>query len=713
LGNFLSRPVKIGSHVWSVGTNVANVYYPWNAFFKDPNVKRRLEGFRHVRGHLKIRAVITGNPFLFGRILLSYEPYGTKSVFEVTNPLQKVYKTVHSQHPHLYLDATSSEGGEMTLPFFTPYNWFDLTNLDAFLSMGTLRTANMTPLRHANSSTGSVNIELYAWMEDAEICTPTNANYESVEFQGEFSQSPISKPASAVAKAAGLLSRIPLLRPYALATESAASFVSGVASAFGYSRPAIVDNVSLYKSVPAGELSTMNTHEPLQRLGADVKGQLCVDPRTVGLDGIDEMAIPYVCSREAYVADMVWEETDLAESPLGSFDISPTFLTLDTTTTPVINAIPPMTGIAQLFKYWRGTIIVRISVVASSMHRGKLLVQYDPLGNLAGATTNDVYTRIIDIAETRDFEIPIKWNATTPWLKTRPPSWGVSSQLGYNETGLGSLNSDDLLHTNGILSIKVLNPLSSPDPDLGNSVSILGFVRAGDDIEFAMPYGGPRMDVTYRSSNPAIEPQGNMADEDEAIELATTSVDPMGTSDIPVADHSTKVFMGEAVPSLRTLLKRYDYKIGTSLAGATNILVRSNVATNITPTVQEFLMNAFVGWRGSIRYKIFHPGNTVVFARKYLGDPSSSLKNIFDGATVQPDVTNLELPFYSGRRFSLTRTSPYWTSDTDTDPYEPNRAGLSSISLTGSITTAHVTSSVGEDFSLFFFLGFPPLYLKN
>lgn len=521
LGEYLKRPVQIDRTSWVVGSNLDVNLRPWELFLNNPQVKARLEGYKHVRGHLRIRQVVTGNPFLFGRVLTAYEPFETRSVFEYGTSTSRSARMCLSQLPHIYLDACTSEGGELTLPFFSPYNWIDLTRVGALTEMGLLRMINLTSLQHANSSEGVFDIITYAWMEDAEICTPTSTPYGTIVYQNgldtndEHREGLISKPATAVAKGAGLLSRVPILRPYALATEVAANMVANVASIFGFSRPSIVDNLRPYREFRAGELATTNTHELIPKLAMDGKQGLTVDPRTVGLPPDDEMVISTIVKRESYLDRMLWSSGDVPGNLLGSFAVSPFFFNLSTGVTPARNTVPPCTAVAELFDYWRGTIVFRFSVVASAHHRGKLLIQYDPSGSDVGST-HELYSRIIDISETRDFEMPVEWHQSTPWLRRHELAYGTTGDKGYKLDSAHPINPNT---TNGKLRVSVLTTLTEPDPSLIQDIAINIYVRGGDDLEFCVPKT-PISSFSYRSSNVTVEPQNALAD--------AASADPFG-----------------------------------------------------------------------------------------------------------------------------------------------------------------------------------------
>lgn len=728
LGEFLKRPVLISTTEWGSGSNYNFTILPWNLFFSASGIQEKVEGFRFVRGNLKLRFVVTGNPFLFGRVIAAYEPFANRGVWSSPgnygNTNQKVYKSVLSQMPHIYLDAATSQGGEMTLPFFSPYNWIDITSFDSFVDMGTLRMTNLTPLSHANAPSGKIQILVYAWMDDAELCVPTAASFSAENYQGtddEFSSGLISKPASAISRVAGMLAKIPIFEPYALPTEMAAKAIGSAASHFGFSRPPILDNIVPTRHRPFGDLAATNTHEIVHRLALDAKSQLTIDPRTVGLDGTDEMSLSYIVQRESLLNSFEWDESNVVGNRIVSFRVGPTYHTLDTTSLQNRNAIPPCTAVASMFRFWRGSMVYRFSIVASALHRGKIRISYEPTSSATIGESQTVYSRIIDLAETRDFELPVLWHQPTPWQKVLLSSLGDASDTHYysstpTATG-GAINA-----FNGNITITVLTPLTSPDPSLALPVHILFYARGGPDLEFAAPVNTD-LPFTYRSTDVTEQPQGR-TELDEAEEntdappFAENTIDAIGDHPGSLSDPLTHVFMGETVSSIRSYLKRYrrEKPAITSTLEVYPSFTRSSVRMPILDSYmsqKEFIMNWYAGWRGSTRFKV-GSGNAArqVYSEFAYQNQTAFNLNGHAGVIVNEQCNEIEVPFYSYKRFALARTNPTWIADSNIDSTDPNNSGaISAYNGAEGGLIAVDYSATGEDFSLFFFLGIPPVFV--
>lgn len=191
LGNFLARPLKLAEFTWTVGQNLVQSIDPWALFMRNPNVLRRIENFRLFRGDLRIKIMINGNGFYYGRVLCSYEPLFNFRDFEP--PLADAESLcLRSQLPHVFLDPTTSQGGEIRAPYFWFKNWADLISAETD-EFGRLDFKSFQPLRQANSGTGSVTITVMAWMENVEMTIPTTQAFDSIVAQsGEKPE--VSKP---------------------------------------------------------------------------------------------------------------------------------------------------------------------------------------------------------------------------------------------------------------------------------------------------------------------------------------------------------------------------------------------------------------------------------------------------------------------------------------------------------------------------------------
>jgi hypothetical protein len=515
--------------------------------------------------------------------------------------------------------------------------------------------------------------------------------------------------ASAIERAAGALSVVPMFRPFAKATEMAAGMAGSIAKAFGFSRPAVIDNIVPYKAFAAGNMAVTNAHEAITPIGIDVKRELTIDPRTVGLPAVDEMAISYICGKESFIHDEPWADTDELDSVLFSVNVTPQHFETDSTTTPWRSCLTPAAYVGMLFNYWRGTVIYRFQIVASALHRGKIRVTYEPATSSTPGKVNEVYSRIIDIEECRDFEIPVQWHARTPWLKLENLDLGTTSFNKGSGSGLTTLPE---FH-NGKLMVSVMNPLVSPDPALGLSVSINCFARMGDDFQYNLPADTLATEQwSFRSTNVSVQPQSAMEADglpQDNNPVGGEPIAPIGDVSIVRSDQTDLVFFGENIPSLRTLLRRYAY---VGIVGIDNSYkTRQDVTSNRLP-LREYILAMYAGWRGTVRVKQMPTG---VGTHLTIVDGNSRGLNYTTSYAMMGNVANqgvmeTEFPYYYNRRFSHARTHPFFAADTDVDVDDPNGDYHNFLTYGSGVNLRY--DSIGEDFTCFFFLGTPLIHAK-
>lgn len=780
LGDFLSRPVRIGEYDWTVTSGNFSVNLnPWELFLTNARVRDRVEGYRLLQGTLHLRLAINGGPFFYGRAIASYRPRHLDDSHSFL--ANEGYLMQLSMLPHVYLDPTTSEGGEIVCPFFNPDNWIDLIG-DTFLQMGQLRIKSINDLNHANASTGTVGISVYAWMEDVRLAAPTTLGYAQYDAHAgdEYGTGIISKPASSVAKVLGLLSEIPIIKPFARPSEIVASTIGRVAHVFGFSRPAIISDIERAKIKNTGNMANTDAHEALVKLTLDSKQELSVDPRTVGLSDVDEMSFDYIKCKEAYLSSFSWGENDSSGAELARLSVGP-----DQHNTGQLGGIDtyvlaPMYTCALPFRYWRGTIIFRFQIVASQLHRGRLRFSYDPyfFSGLGDPDENAVYSRIIDLATNRDFEMAISWNHARSWLRVDDRlTLGSSGSFGHP---VGT-NGIDFAKHNGMIRVSVANELTSPDPALANDIFINCFASAGEDFEVAEPHDDILHQLQFEAQGGGYEvvyePQGDgeeVVEEVDGIPESPVGIAPIGTPEGP-ANPNSHIFFGERFASIRALLKRYCYHQTIQPEGGyssyywiesnfpvepgQSVSPRHITGASATPsstpynytgmTYLNYFTPHFIGWRGSLRSK-YVPNSTgadgkiavrrtgpvdqascgttaIAVNSSFARQSNAQYLELYRTASAGIDVVTpstdgsleVEFPFYSNKRFAPARKMLDGSGVTDAN-YEGNDFGHVGFAFHAAESShdnsqSHINRFVaaGDDFSLFMFIGSPPLVRRD
>lgn len=589
MANFFARPVQIAEYTWSTSVRLFQDFDPWTLYVTDVNVQRRLENFNLMRMKLHVKLLLNGNQFFYGRAIASYQPRHTEDSLTVNRNLNQNDLVGCSQRPHVFLNPTDSSGGEMVLPFFCPDNWISLPT-STYSRMGTMNVREINQLLHMQLATAAITVSVWCWAEDVVLSIPTRAGVGSISPEagpitpeaGEV-EGIISKPASTVAKVATWLTSVPPLAPYARATAMVATGIGNFAKILGFSRPPAMPSEKSCNVKFGSALAVTDTATYGEKLSLDSKQELCVDPRTVGLSDTDELALSYITGKESYLTTFTWSNLDATGVVLGSAQVAPMLYRYDNAGTNPEYHLVPMAAAAMMFQYWKGSITFRFQVVASSYHKGRFRVTYDPVFPGVSFNYNIQYNKIIDLTEEKDFEMTVSWGEHEAWKEVE----SLSNVINYADSGLVTT---DLTHSNGAIALSVVNVLTQTD--VGAKPAFINvFVRAGPDFELAGPtwqynrgysiiddpgdaeltvsdeddyYDRPPLPIRkslLRRSMKLIQPEAGptmsetVSGPDDDKPESPDAISPVGSPTI--GELASHVFMGERIVSLRPYLKRF------------------------------------------------------------------------------------------------------------------------------------------------------------
>lgn len=502
--DFLSRKVKIKSFPYDTsGTILAQNFDPWGLFFSNAAIKRKIENYAYLNCTLELEFRINAAPSYFGCFMVSYEPLHNRSPPTLLPSANAPVSVIFSQRPHLYLALETNAGGTMNLPFFYDRNWLELSSQNDLDDMGRVTLFPLTSMETTNGEVGKFDITVYAKAVDVKLSNTTQVpvlqsestkvpskmrtrrNKKKKPQQGsdEFeSAGPISGPASAVADVAAQLASVPFLAPYARATEMMANGVGSFAKLFGFARTPVLQDPSFIRNTAFGAMADTMTGETVDRLVLDSKQGVVIDSRTAGLDGTDELSIKSMATRESYLTQFTWAESDTPETKLFESDVSPNFLRLQSGPSGAIY-MTPMCFSSVPFRYWRGSMNFRFKAVCSQYHRGRYQVQWDPAavrGSTDPGKIEEVTTTTIDLSTDKDVTVVIPFAQRTSYLPL---------SKDYSVENFGSGSPIYFGSSNGALTVSVLNELNTFGSS--NPITILVMVSMGEDVEFASPIDLP------------------------------------------------------------------------------------------------------------------------------------------------------------------------------------------------------------------------------
>ena len=756
--NFFERPIIIQEYNWNpnepittAGPNDQLLFAPWERWLANKRVANRVNNYRNMKGIMHVKFLVNGNAFYWGKAFASFVP---KSSLNTTFEAGRIMSIMPAlQRPHIWLDPSTSQGGELVLPFFHKNDNFDLTGLENPADLGLIWIETLVNLQHTQSVSTGMRLTVYAWVEGIELSSPTHVNKDGLAPQSgdEFGTGPISKPASIVSKMAGVLSAVPSIAPLALATQKAAGTLANVASHFGYSRPRVIVAERPMKIWQTGDLASTDQEDTSSTLALTCKQEVTLDPRVAGLGDVDELAFSHLNKIPAYFTKAPWLISDPAYYPIISMSVTPAMFAIGSHLVPPSQlgyALTPTAFTGLPFRYWKGEMTYRFQLAASGYHKGRLLVVWDPVAAQSVPELNTVYSKVIDIAEERDFSITVGWGNPRPALDI--PNT-ISGGLLEPFTK-GGLHTD--LKANGILTVYVLNKLVSSG-DNPSPVQLLCHSYSTD-----MTYWSPNSEhinkTTYQPQSGLVPQSGEESDANSPT-----------ITDAPVQDESVGKFggfqtpqvamylAGESIDSFRTCLKRYCLVRSIQFAVALlplRIVEGSATFNSYIPfrrldwpwpqTVHAYVAGAYSGVRGATRHKILPRlrdpvlgvetsaarvarspdidwsdsmivGTSEPYGLTGLQKLTNKLDDSWSGAQqtnpVSGGVLQVEIPWQTFQRYEYVPPQNLGSA---------NQGGKMTVLAINTDTDSTVNGSevwdqyfsVGEDYNLFFFMGVQPMW---
>lgn len=755
--HYFSRPIRIAAVSWTVGTPLPfSQFAIFKLFWTQKRNVNRLATYRNLKCDMCVKILVNGTPFHYGCVLANVIPDWRSDTFVNANT-GEIACVRGSQTPHLLLDPTTSSGGCLRLPYTHRFNAYDAVDTvkDDLLQAGTLFLRELVPLQHVSGLVEPITISVMAWAENVVMGAPTSRPPVGLVPQSgdEYGDGIVSRPVFALADFLKHLNRVPIIGKYALVSSEGARKVGLVAKIFGFSKPNIVEDIGYMKNRKVPNFSSSTQHDPINKATFDDKQEVTIDSRVVGLTGADEMSIVDLAKRSSYLYQFNWPQASVADTDLTNVAVMPQLFR--TFVSGLNNQIhmPPMAWVTNAFQYWRGTLRFRFVAVASTFHRGRLRIVYEPVfaNTATGSDFNTNMTYIWDLSESKEAIVDVAWHSPRQYLETiNLSSLPAVFTNTPSTTPLASLTLEPL--ANGYLSVQVVNELTAPDTNLTAPVTVMVFVSACDDFEVFSP--------TDEINKITYVPQSGLQEHP----LSTDQVTPNVVFGVVKkgADPTPLIYHGDSVKSLRVLLKRYSlYRYWVfSPAGVGRVLLSLNTtaypqtkgriangvdqATIVTSvpfnycnmTPMQYFTPGFLAKRGGVRNRFLTMCDTKIYNASLMRTNSSAYSK-----TVTPipgSTTNQITGNYASLipRFGFSGASTVADLNLDTldmespyhqaDRYIPARATLDSFisPKTGILFQAQANTvatevhypisqyvSAADDYSLMGFIDVPIMYI--
>lgn len=584
MAEWFSRPIKIKTYSWLENTRINDDFNPWYDYFNNPEIRNKLRGFSRLQATMHLKLIVNASPYQYGLGIMSYLPMAPESsiaTFDnrwsggVTDELLTGEYTltggttpgnlmVYTCRPHALFHPQDNSGCEMTLPFCYYKNWLNLdSSLTELQQMGRIRL--YTPMDLLTAGTASINpvtVTIYAWCDMHKVAGPSYV----VQAKDEYGDRPVSTAMSVASGVAKSLSTVPQLGPYAMATSTALASLGTAARWFGYTNPPIISDTHSTALNYMPNFASPEISSQYDKISLDPKCEVTVDSRTVGLDGVDHMAISHLVSRSVSYNMADWSPTMTVATPLLIQHVTPMvfcqmgYVAASTGLNAKAIQMTPGCQVGTLFDFWSGNIKYKFTALASQFHRGRLMLTYEPDGFLstytdASYTGPRVISKIWDISECPTLEFEVPWMSANAMLRTGGLRAITSLSSSAFKAGYFINSEDSLLLPqnfgyldamhNGTITISVLNTLMSSS--ITAPVKLMCSIDCSN-VEYFTPREIGEPVSSYRLQGPddtlAAEPQQEVyAKAPNVVSIPTKHV----------------IYTGELVRSVRTLMHRANY----------------------------------------------------------------------------------------------------------------------------------------------------------
>lgn len=202
-----------------------------------------------------------------------------------------------------------------------------------------------------------------------------------------------------------------------------------------------------------------------------------------------EMNIDYVKRIYGLFRTFKWSTSDKKGKVLYRIPFSPKLdeypkMVVSHETARSCDVMPPLSVLASLFAYWRGSIEYRLDFVSTSFHTGRLIIAYMPLLDAMNDINPDLLTYcdhiIVDLRDSKQINYVNSFLSDKPWYPLR-----------------SATHHSTVYRPPGYIYIAVLNELNCVNT-VSNFIEINAYMRAGEDFELHVPTA-PRIGLSWNT----------------------------------------------------------------------------------------------------------------------------------------------------------------------------------------------------------------------
>lgn len=621
LKDFCMRPVEI-ANITPSGT-----FTPWDTWFANSAVAAKMRNYYLVRGVMNMRFLINAQPFWYGRTLIYLKPNSFTTANNTTFDKYSAYSSDYKCE----IDYSVNQSVELAIPYMNPKPF--AINSGVVSTNVTFAIDNLFGPYDAQSG-GSVSptVRVYCWVTDLELGIPIAqsgmeivnmaSNMMSNVVPPEQRNGAISGPVTAMSQFANNFKDIPIIGGIASAASGIANIAGGFASLLGLSKPASLKEPEIFIYKTGTNLALCEGKDTTYKLTIDPKHEKSVDPTSVSGAKTDPLAFSNILARPSIFTPLSIATSTTAGTQIFKLRVHPGAAMVSSNKWQLL----PLNLAALAFSKWSGSIKIKVSIVCSRYHRGRLSLCWN-ISDPTESVSNVTNVKYLEITPGAEVEYVVPYAGTTPTLNTCIFDYSDNTTVtGFN---------------NGFFYIYVDQVITAP---AAAPIGIIVSMYAGDDFTVGAPTGSTlkyARTQAYQATYNGITP---LAYATNLWQTVTTGYyTPVvqyqsGSSKVAVQESSllktnpkpsdsvTRDVFGEGIYSFRPLLKRYNLltQSTTALVGSssTNYLWRirhmpcqscqviggvSAYATNTT--LFQILMACFAFYSGGTRHKFVFSSN--------------------------------------------------------------------------------------------------------
>jgi len=603
--NFLERPVKIasGSLATTVagGTIVQQFNLPEKVIQSSSQIVQKLTGFVGFHAKVNVRVDVVSQPFQSGLTHLSYAPYAQYTPDKMA--LITTNLTSLSSLPGVDVDIATAHVLKTDADYVSPRSYYNLVTGQG--TFGTFYYWVYSPLSSLAAS--SIDYNIYVWFTNVELVGATSAPIylqdNPVDAPRRVMYAQIGIENTLTKNVGSMVNKIVPVTGLFKAINAAASAASSLVSpllttltAFAFSKPVMQSLTAPFKQRTLAYGPNFDGNDGSHKLALSSNNTVNYTSQFAGSEN-DEMNINHIASRFGFIRKTSMSTTQGEGIILASFPVTPSY--------SVPGALPrtvvfPFVGfLANLFAFWRGSLVYRFKFVKNGFYSGRVRFTYVPY-SLTVPAVHDFercYTGIFDLSSGNNIDVSIPYVATQLW----------------QETGSDRLDELTFPQCTGVLYVSVESKLVATTT-VSSSISIICEFAGGDDFQLAVPqrpiyHLGPPvaddLDATDSDKSQVRLMHAQML-VDNAGASNTFSVEPLVLGD-PTSDSrelACTLTVGETVSSLRALIKRAEYLGTTAISASINPWVFFYSTGSYRPDdFISYIASIFQFFKGSMRYK--------------------------------------------------------------------------------------------------------------